>query len=78
MYPAVGGPALAVWSEGAWRYAQVRARQDWPPSETWPNGRVIYQVTVDLLGDTTVRWMSYEWPQPGLRVAQRGRQGGSG
>jgi hypothetical protein len=67
VYPRTGAPALAVWSAGAWRYAVVRARHD------WPDGRVHYQVAVDLLGDTTVRTVTYQWPQPGLRVAARPR-----
>jgi hypothetical protein len=35
-------------------------------------GRTVYQVTVAaVLGDTTVRWVLYEWPPLGLRVAER-------
>ncbi|MFF4276193.1 hypothetical protein [Streptomyces sp. NPDC001536] len=74
VYPNVGAPALSVWSAGAWRYARVRARQVWPPSAKWPHGRLLYQVEVDLLGDTTVRMVMYEWPQEGLRVAERPSQ----
>ncbi|MGK5692019.1 hypothetical protein ACSNOJ_03745 [Streptomyces sp. URMC 128] len=52
-------------SAGGWRYAPVRARQN------WPDGTICYQVEVDLLGDRRVRILTYEWPQPGLRVARR-------
>ncbi|MFF9638789.1 hypothetical protein ACF1D2_29945 [Streptomyces bacillaris] len=58
-----GRPALLVRSAGKWRYAPVHARQD------YANGSVAYQVTVDLLGDTTATHQLYTWPQPGLRVA---------
>jgi hypothetical protein len=37
--------------------------------QNWADGRVFYQVSVDLRGDTTVTAVLYEWPQPGLRVA---------
>lgn len=56
-------PALRVWSCGAWRWAGVIARQD------WPDGRVAYQVEIDAAGTTSVRTRAYWWPQPGLRVA---------
>lgn len=62
-WPAGDRPALKVWSMGRWRYAPVRARQD------WPDGTVVYQVSVDLDGSTSVVPRSYAWPQPGLRVA---------
>ncbi|MFK0026053.1 hypothetical protein [Streptomyces sp. NPDC090798] len=52
-------------SAGRWRHAPVLARQD------WPDGTVRYQVEVDLLGDTTVRVLTCQWPQPGLQVARR-------
>ncbi|MFD5589336.1 hypothetical protein ACFWII_36805 [Streptomyces sp. NPDC127063] len=55
-------PALMVWSHGRWRYAPVMARQD------WADGRVFYQVHVDLLGDNRVSHRMYQWPQPGLRT----------
>jgi hypothetical protein len=64
-WPTTDRPALRVMSAGKWRYAPVLARQD------WPDGTVRYQVEVDLLGDTTVRALTYQWPQPGLRVARR-------
>ncbi|MFF9212950.1 MULTISPECIES: hypothetical protein [unclassified Streptomyces] len=41
------------------------ARQD------WPDGRVCYQVHVDLYGDTRVSVRMYQWLQPGLRAARR-------
>ena len=63
-WPPANRPALAVWSRGRWRYAPIMARQD------WPDGRVIYQVEVDLLGDTTVTARAYQWPQPGLRAVR--------
>lgn len=44
------------------------ARQD------WADGRVFYQVSVDLRGDTTVTIRMYEWPQPGLRAVREPRQ----
>ncbi|OEJ21071.1 hypothetical protein BGK67_34830 (plasmid) [Streptomyces subrutilus] len=62
-WPAGDRPALRVWSCGAWRYAAVMARHD------YPDGRVIYQVAVDLDGSTTVVPRAYEWPQPALRLA---------
>lgn len=46
-----------------WRYAPVYARQD------YADGSVVYQVSVDLLGDTTATHQLYTWPQPGLRIA---------
>ncbi|MEU2395094.1 hypothetical protein [Streptomyces sp. NPDC007369] len=64
-WPPGDRPALFVWSAGAWRYAPVMSRQD------WSDGRVIYQVAVDLDGSTSVVSRRYEWPQPGLRVAHR-------
>jgi hypothetical protein len=67
-WPPGDRPALKVWSHGAWRYAPVRARQD------WADGRVFYQVEVDLRGDTTVVTRMYEWPQPGLRKGYRPRR----
>lgn len=63
-YPRAGGPALKVWSGGKWRWAPVMARQD------WTDGRVFYQVSVDLTGSTCVTTRLYQWPQPGLRIAQ--------
>ncbi|MFI5990367.1 hypothetical protein ACIBAC_00735 [Streptomyces sp. NPDC051362] len=60
-WPSNDRPALEVWSAGAWRYASVAARQD------WPDGTVRYQVLVDLRGDTTSTHRTYAWPQPGLR-----------
>lgn len=42
----------------------VMARQD------WADGRVFYQVHVDLLGDTRVSARMYQWPQPGLRAVR--------
>ncbi|MFF3327775.1 hypothetical protein [Streptomyces sp. NPDC002889] len=39
------------------------ARQD------WADGRVVYQVAVDLEGTTKVTARLYAWPQPGLRIA---------
>ncbi len=65
-WPPGDCPALKVWSLGAWRYAPVRARQD------CPDGRVVYQVDVDLRGDASVTTRSCAWPQPGLR-----REGGT-
>ncbi|MER5757331.1 hypothetical protein [Streptomyces sp. NPDC002088] len=63
-YPHLGGPALAVWSHGAWRWAPVMARQD------WADGRIFYQVSVNLDGTSSVTVRLYQWPQPGLRIAQ--------
>ncbi|GAA4759447.1 hypothetical protein GCM10023329_00240 [Streptomyces sanyensis] len=60
-WPPGDRSTLKVWSHGAWRYAPVRARQD------FPDGRVVYQVDIDLRGDTSVTTRSYAWPQPGLR-----------
>lgn len=65
LWPRVGRPALWVWSHGAWRWAPVVARQD------WPDGRVAYQVEVDLTGSTSVTCRTYWWPHEGLRVAHR-------
>ncbi|MFD5583636.1 hypothetical protein ACFWII_07510 [Streptomyces sp. NPDC127063] len=39
--------------------------------QDWPDGRVSYQVHVDLYGDTRVSVRMYQWPQPGLRAARR-------
>ncbi|MGV9892124.1 hypothetical protein [Streptomyces sp. NPDC003395] len=64
-WPAGSEPALKVWSHGRWRYASVMARQD------WADGRVFYQVHVDLLGDNRVSHRMYQWPQPGLRAVRR-------
>ncbi|MGW8387172.1 hypothetical protein ACWGMW_28965 [Streptomyces albidoflavus] len=66
-WPAGDRPALEVWSAGAWRYATVMARQD------WADGTVRYQVAVDLLGDTSVATLTYQWPQPGLRMRHPSR-----
>jgi hypothetical protein len=71
-YPQVGDPVLWVWSHGAWRWAPVTARQD------WADGRVIYQVSVDLDGTTSVTHRNYPWPQPGLRIAARTTQQATG
>ncbi|MBV1940829.1 hypothetical protein KUF83_30305 [Streptomyces sp. BV286] len=73
-WPERGCPALGVWSHEAWRYARVMGRQD------WADGRVFYQVSVDLRGDTTVSVRLYQWPQPGLRVERRppGRERSAG
>ncbi|MGA4960340.1 hypothetical protein [Streptomyces lavendulocolor] len=57
-WPPGQRPALYVWDGSRWRYAVVQARQ------TYGNGRVVYQL---LMPSSSVR--SYEWPQPGLRVA---------
>ncbi|MEU4986659.1 MULTISPECIES: hypothetical protein [unclassified Streptomyces] len=70
-WPPGDRPALLVRSAGRWRYAPVKARQD------WADGRVIYQVEVDLLGDTTVTHRLYEWPQPGLRSVRKPAATGS-
>ncbi|MFI1787459.1 hypothetical protein ACH40D_03180 [Streptomyces olivaceoviridis] len=64
-WPRADRPALKVMSGGKWRHAPVLARQN------WRDGTVRYQVEVDLLGDTTTRIVTYQWPQPGLRVARR-------
>jgi hypothetical protein len=64
-WPRTDRPALQVMSGGQWRNAPVVARQ------TWADGSTRYQVEVDLHGDTTVRVLMYQWPQPGLRVARR-------
>ncbi|MFB0617239.1 hypothetical protein [Streptomyces sp. AGS-58] len=64
-WPRTDRPALWVMSAGQWRHASVVARQD------WPDGTIRYQVQVDLVGDTTARILTYQWPQPGLRVARR-------
>ncbi|MER7497071.1 hypothetical protein ABT033_31300 [Streptomyces pharetrae] len=64
-WPPGDRPALKVWSSGRWRYAPVMARQD------WADGTVRYQVEVDLRGDTRMSSRTYQWPQPGLRVAHR-------
>nr|WSX47566.1 hypothetical protein OG409_00370 [Streptomyces sp. NBC_00974]WSX54290.1 hypothetical protein OG409_38540 [Streptomyces sp. NBC_00974] len=64
-WPGMGRPALYVWSAGSWRLAAVLARQD------RADGRVIYQVDVDLNDSLLVVYRAYEWPQPGLRVAYR-------
>jgi len=66
-WPKTDRPALAVWSHGAWRWAEVTAKQ------VWADGSVHYQVAVDLRGDTSVTAQLYRWPQPGLRVAHRSR-----
>lgn len=63
-WPPGNRPALLVRSAGRWRRARVTARQD------WADGRVIYQVEVDLLGDATVTHRLYQWPQPGLRAVR--------
>ncbi|MFD8477259.1 hypothetical protein ACFV2E_35260 [Streptomyces globisporus] len=68
-WPPAHRPALYVWSHGRWRYAPVHARQ------TYADGTVAYQVTVDLAGDTTVTWRLYGWPQPGLCLAHRSPMG---
>ncbi|MFF2538755.1 hypothetical protein [Streptomyces cyaneofuscatus] len=52
-WPPGRRPALHVWSHGRWRYAPVHARQ------TYTDGTVAYQVTVDLAGDTTVTYRLY-------------------
>lgn len=64
-WPRTDRPALRVMSGGQWRYAPVTQRQ------TWADGSTRYQVEVDLDGDTRVRLITYQWPQPGLRVARR-------
>lgn len=66
-WPRSDPPALLVWSHGHWRRATVTAKQ------VWADGSVRYQVSVDLRGDTRVRMRTYQWPQPGLRVAHRSR-----
>ncbi|MGW0631137.1 hypothetical protein [Streptomyces sp. NPDC002758] len=63
--PRVGGPVLEVWSHGTWRWAPVAARQD------WADGRVFYQVSVHLTDTTGGTRRLYQWPQPGLRIAER-------
>ncbi|MGW1800017.1 hypothetical protein ACWCQN_29695 [Streptomyces sp. NPDC001984] len=65
VYPRVGGPVLEVFSHGAWRWAPVAARQD------WADGRVFYQVSVRLTDTTGGTRRLYQWPQPGLRIAER-------
>lgn len=64
-WPPGDRPAFWVWSRGAWRWAPVRARQDWPA------GRTAYQVLIDLDGTTSVKARTYWWPHPGLVVAHR-------
>ncbi|MFH9970208.1 hypothetical protein ACH4PR_55150 [Streptomyces mirabilis] len=63
-WPSSERPALWVWSCGAWRWARVVARQD------WPDGRIAYQVEIDAAGTTSVSTRAYWWPQSGLRVAR--------
>ncbi|MEE1764341.1 hypothetical protein [Streptomyces sp. SP18BB07] len=61
-WPRVDPPALWVWANGRYRWATVVAKQ------VWADDSVVYQVLVDLRGDTTVVERKYRWPQPGLRV----------
>ncbi|MFF3248946.1 hypothetical protein ACFYWY_35665 [Streptomyces sp. NPDC002870] len=64
-WPRTDPPALLVRSRGRWHWATVTARQD------YADGRVVYQVVVDLDGFTSVITRLYAWPQPGLRVGYR-------
>lgn len=63
-------PGLWVRAAGEWRYGMVTGRQD------HPDGRVVYQVDVQLPderdGIIGSRSRLYEWPQPGLKAAHRG------
>ncbi|MEV4333641.1 hypothetical protein AB0K02_24400 [Streptomyces sp. NPDC049597] len=71
-WPRTNRPALRVYSHGVWRYATIEARQD------WADGRVFYQVSVDLRGDTHVTTRLYQWPQPGLRASHAPRPEAAG
>jgi hypothetical protein len=64
-WPRTDPPALLVRRLGRWRWGTVTARQD------HADGRVVYQVAVDLDGSTSVTTRLYAWPQPGLRVGRR-------
>lgn len=66
-WPKSDPPVLWVRSGGAWRYATVMAKQ------VWADGSTVYQVAIDLRGDTSVSARLYRWPQPGLKVAHRSR-----
>lgn len=56
-------PLLEVRTQGKWRLAAVRGRQD------WADGRVAYHVDIRLdEPDPGVYHRAYWWPQPGLRV----------
>lgn len=62
-WPPGRRPALWVWAGGSWRHGSVQSRQE------WADGRVFYQVAVDLRGDTAVTTRLYQWPHEGLRTA---------
>ncbi|MFJ9729517.1 hypothetical protein ACIRP3_43010 [Streptomyces sp. NPDC101209] len=59
-WPRTDRSALEVMAGGRWRHVQVLAR------------RTGTTALIDLHGDTTIRILAYQWPQPGLRVARRG------
>ncbi|MFJ8363986.1 hypothetical protein [Streptomyces sp. NPDC093984] len=40
-------------------------------AQGWADGRVFYQVAVHLGDSTGTTARLYQWPQPGLRTAQR-------
>ncbi|AWI32629.1 hypothetical protein [Streptomyces tirandamycinicus] len=63
LWPAGNRPGLFVLVNGRWRYAVVQARHD------YPDGRVSYQVEVDVHGSTSITSRSYWWPQEGLKAA---------
>lgn len=64
-WPPTDPPALWVRVRGSWARAWVSARLD------WPDGRRSYQVLIDAAGSTALSHRTYDWPQSGLRVAQR-------
>ncbi|MEU3760973.1 MULTISPECIES: hypothetical protein [Streptomyces] len=64
-WPLADPPVLWLRSRGRWRWATVRARQN------WADGRVAYQVLVDLDGSAAMVTRAYWWPQQALWVAHR-------
>lgn len=70
-WPPGDRPALRVLANGAWRYAAVEARHN------YEDGRVAYQVLIDVDGSGSMTHRTYWWQPESGRMKRAHRTRGS-